>query len=155
MKKLFSLFAVALMSASMFAQPATVPTVTDLAGAGYDFAACAAPTPGTSTYYLVGYINGADSGCETDYESFHEEYKFVDGKLTTTFTETSYVFVKTGDNQHWYLSDSYIAPDAKVEAILAENKTEKVGVPANVETTFTLTENADGTVTLSYTFTAV
>ena len=36
MKKLFSLFAAALMSASMFAQPATVPTVTDLAGAGYD-----------------------------------------------------------------------------------------------------------------------
>ena len=36
MKKLFLLFAAALMSASMFAQPAMVPTVTDLAGAGYN-----------------------------------------------------------------------------------------------------------------------
>ena len=36
MKKLFSFVAAALMSASMFATPATVPTVTDLAAAGYD-----------------------------------------------------------------------------------------------------------------------
>ena len=36
MKKIFTLIAAALMSASMFAQPATVPTVTDLADAGYD-----------------------------------------------------------------------------------------------------------------------
>lgn len=36
MKKIFSFVAAALMSASMFATPATVPTVTDLAGAGYD-----------------------------------------------------------------------------------------------------------------------
>ena len=38
MKKLFSFVAAALMSASMFAAPATVPTVTDLATAGYDVA---------------------------------------------------------------------------------------------------------------------
>ncbi len=36
MKKIFSFVAAALMSVSMFAAPATVPTVTDLAGAGYD-----------------------------------------------------------------------------------------------------------------------
>ena len=35
-KKLFSFVAAALMSASMFAQPATVPTVSDLDAAGYD-----------------------------------------------------------------------------------------------------------------------
>lgn len=39
MKKIFSFVAAALMSASMFAAPATVPTVTDLAGAGYDVTA--------------------------------------------------------------------------------------------------------------------
>lgn len=111
------------------------------------------PTPGTSTYYLIGYINGADSGCEEDYESFHEEYKFVNGSLTTTFTVTSYVFVKTGDNNHWYLSENYVEPAKQVTAILANGMDygEKVGVNANVEVTFTLTENADGTVTLSYT----
>ena len=36
MKKIFTLIAAALMSASMFAQPATVPTVNDLDAAGYD-----------------------------------------------------------------------------------------------------------------------
>lgn len=36
MKKLFSFVAAALMSASMFAGPATVPTVTDVASAGFD-----------------------------------------------------------------------------------------------------------------------
>ncbi len=36
MKKLFSFVAAALMSASMFATPATTPTVQDLVGAGYD-----------------------------------------------------------------------------------------------------------------------
>lgn len=36
MKKIFTLIAAALMSASMFAQPATVPYVRDLEDAGYD-----------------------------------------------------------------------------------------------------------------------
>ena len=36
MKKIFTIIAAALMSASMFAQPAKVPTVTDLANAEYD-----------------------------------------------------------------------------------------------------------------------
>ncbi len=106
--------------------------------------------PVKQDYYLVGYINGANIGCEEDYESLYEEYKFVDGTLTTTFTETSYVFVKTSDNSHWYLANEYVAPAAKVDAILAEGNTQKVGVNGNIEVTFTLTENADGTVTLSY-----
>ncbi len=117
-------------------------------GEGYGFAACAAPA--TQDYYLVGYINGANVGCDEDYESLPEQYKFVNGSLTTTFTETSYVFVKTGDNNHWFLPESYVAPAAKVTATLLEGKSEKVGVNPNVEVTFTLTENVDGTLTLSY-----
>ena len=35
-------------------------------------------------YYLVGYINGADHGCEGDYQNMGS-YKFVDGKLVATF----------------------------------------------------------------------
>ncbi len=38
MKKLFSFVAAALMSASMFATPAAIPTVQDVAGAGFDVA---------------------------------------------------------------------------------------------------------------------
>ncbi len=108
------------------------------------------PQPVDVTYYLVGYINGANVGCDEDYESLPEQYKFVNGSLTATFTETSYVFAKTGDNNHWFLPESYVAPAAQVTVTLAEGKSEKVGVNANVEVTFTLTENADGTLTLSY-----
>ena len=98
-------------------------------------------------YYLIGYINGADYGCEDDYENLGD-YKFVDGKVTATFTVDSYVFVKTGDNAHWYLTETYAT---EPPATLVENGTEKLFVPANVEVTFTLTENGDGTLTLSYT----
>lgn len=103
-------------------------------------------------YYLVGYINGADYGCNDDYINLGE-YKFVDGKLTATFTTDSYVFVKTGDNNNWYMSETYVEPAANVVATLkqGETTTEKVGVKANVEVHFTLTENGDGTLTLAYT----
>ena len=36
-------------------------------------------------YYLIGWINGADLGNADDYANFGP-YKFVDGKLTATFT---------------------------------------------------------------------
>ena len=100
----------------------------------------------TQDYYLIGYINGADYGCEADYENLGI-YKFVDGKLTATFTETSYVFVKTGDNAHWYMAEAF-CQDASVT--LSEGKTEKMQVPGGTELTFTLVENSNGTLTLSY-----
>lgn len=107
--------------------------------------------PTTTDYYLIGYINGADYGCgDTDYENLGD-YKFVDGQVKATFTEVSYVYVKTGDNKNWYLSETYVEPAESASTKLVQNATEKVGVPANVEVTFTLVENGDGTLTLSYT----
>ena len=50
-----------------------------------------------TNYYLIGYINGANYGCEDDYQNLGS-YKFSSGKLTATFSSDSYVFVKTGDN---------------------------------------------------------
>ncbi len=111
------------------------------------------PKPSTTDYYLVGYINGADYGFGDDYENLGD-YKFVDGKLKATFNEPSYVCVKTGDNANWYLSEVYVAPAESATATLkigSETVFEKVGVPGNVEITFTLVENSDGTLTLSYT----
>jgi hypothetical protein len=55
--------------------------------------------------------------------------------------------VKTGDNANWYLAESYCT-DTSVT--LVKNASEKLFVPGNVEITFTLTVNADGTLTLSY-----
>ena len=97
------------------------------------------PVVPENDYYLVGYLNNADySG---------NDYKFVDGKLTVTFTADSYVAVKetSGD---WYLAESYCT-DTTVT--LTKGKTEKMFVPGNTELEFTLVVNADGTLTLSYT----
>ena len=105
------------------------------------------PTVGGQTYYLVGYINGMDYGCEADYENMGI-YKFADGKLTATFTTDSYVFVKTEGNGRWLLSDAYCTDTS---CTFKEGGSEKMYVPGNVAVTFTLKENGDGSVTLSYT----
>ena len=106
------------------------------------------PDPSTGTaYYLVGYINGADYGCEWDWQNLGQ-YRFVDGRLTTTFTQDSYVFVKTGDNQDWLMASAYCEASTCTFAV---GGNEKMFVPAGVEVTFALTENTDGSVTLTYT----
>ena len=105
------------------------------------------PSVAGNTYYLVGYINGADYGCEADYQNMGI-YKFANGKLTATFTQDSYIFVKTEGNGKWLLSDAYCAATT---CTFREGATEKMFVPGNVSVTFTLTENSDGSVTVSYT----
>ena len=108
------------------------------------------PEPTKNNYYLVGFINGADYGCALDYENMGE-YKFVDGALTATFEADSYVFIKTEGNQDFYFLENY---SKQSSAILYKtdfyNYMEKLYVPGNVELTFTLTENLDGTLKLEY-----
>ena len=105
------------------------------------------PAGSPNDYYLVGYINGANYGCEEDYQNLGS-YKFVDGKLTATFAQESYVFVKNGDNSKWLLADSYCTDTT---CTFSEGKDEKMFVPGGVELTFALTQNANGSVTVSYT----
>ena len=105
-------------------------------------------------YYLVGYINGADYGCEGDHQNMGQ-YKFVNGKLTATFKTDGYVFVKTTGNAGYYMTNGY--PGAGVTSTYLYNtnsqglKADKLHVPGGVELTFTLVENNDGTLTLSFT----
>lgn len=105
-------------------------------------------------YYLVGYINGADYGCEGDYENMGQ-YKFKNGKLTVNFKTDGYVFVKTTGNAGYFMTDGY--PGAGVTSSYLYNTTtlgdraNKLHVPGGVELTFTLVENSDGTLMLSYT----
>ena len=113
------------------------------------------PNPLSTDYYLIGFINGADyASGETDY-NITGDYKFVNGKVTVTFTETSYVYVKTGDLSGWFMAQKFIAPnEAGASGKLYNTATdptalEKIGVPAGT-VTFTLAENTDGTLTLSY-----
>ena len=108
----------------------------------------------TPTYYLCGYINGVNHGYEEDYYNTGD-YQFVDGRLTALFSQDSYVIVKTQDNGIWYMTDGWIGKEA-TSAVLYDTATidsasaDKLYVPANTYVTFTLKENADGTLTLSY-----
>ena len=107
-------------------------------------------TPSTpADYYLVGYINGADYGCQDDYANMGT-YKFVNGKLTATFTEDSYVFLKTSGNADWYMTQSYVSGNSGTFYNTNTGASEKMFVPGGVQVTFTLVENNDGSVTLSY-----
>ena len=109
-------------------------------------------TPTGAVYYLIGYINGANYGCDEDYENMGD-YKFVDGTLTATFEADSYVFVKTEGNGAWFMSEGFAAESPATLINTNEGLTDanKLKVPGGVEVTFTLVENADGTLTLSYT----
>ena len=106
-------------------------------------------TPTGPDYYLIGWINGADHGCEDDWENMGD-YKFVDGELTATFNQDSYVFIKTGGNTDWYMTKSYVTDSTAVYYNTNTGADEKMFVPGNVELTFTLVENGDGSLTLSY-----
>ncbi len=104
-------------------------------------------------YYLFGYINGADYGCEGDYENIGI-YHFVNGKLTATFTQASYVGVKTSDNVNWYMTNGWQGEVNSVKLYntsITGSSSDKMYVPGNVQVTFTLTSNSDGSLTLSYT----
>ncbi len=109
------------------------------------------PAEPAVNYYLFGYINGADYGCEGDSANLGE-YKFVNGALTAAFTAESYVAVKT-DTGLWYMTNGWLGD--VTSATLYDTATlgsdaNKLKVPANKELTFTLTANDDGTLTLSY-----
>ena len=117
------------------------------------------PQGDASDYYLVGFIGGADYGCGEDWANLGS-YKFVDGKLTVTFTTgdadygKNYVFVKTGDNKKWYMAAEYSETSPATLALSEDGvegtPAEKVGIAELGTYEFTLTENTDGTITLAF-----
>ena len=113
--------------------------------------------PETVSYYLIGFINGANYGCEGD-SANPGIYKFVNGKVTASFTQESYVFIKiidsTTDKTNWYMTDGWQGTD-KTSVTLYNTSdlgtnSNKLYVPAETEFTFTLTDNGNDTFTLSY-----
>ena len=119
-------------------------------GHSYKDGKCTACGNAEPTYYLIGYIDGANYGCEEDYQNMGQ-YKFADGKLVATFKEDSYVFVKTEGNGAWYMSDIYVTEDTATFYNTNTGVGEKMKVPGGVELTFTLKYNSDDTLTLSVT----
>lgn len=103
-------------------------------------------------YYLFGYINGSDYACEADYASIGQ-YRFVNGKLIVSFASDSYIGVKTGDNLTWYMTSGWLGTNV-TSATLYDTSSlrnaDKLYVPGGVQVTFTLVDNADGTISLSY-----
>ena len=89
-------------------------------------------------YYLVGYLNKVDD--------YSENYKFVNGKLTTTFSFDSYVLVKDNAGNRYFALE-YCEENT---VNLAKGNLEKMLISAGKEVTFTLIVNDDGTLTLSY-----
>ena len=118
-------------------------------GAVYTVTVTEAVAEPETEYYLIGYINGADYGCNDDYANLGE-YKFVDGRLTASFTSDSYVFLKTGDNANWFMTQAYAGASPATFHNTTTGASEKLFVPGGVELAFTLEENEDGTLTLSY-----
>ena len=101
-------------------------------------------------FYLVGYINGKNYGCEGDYANMGE-YLFVDGKLEVRFDKDSYVYVKTEGNTAWYMTEAYVTEDTAILGNTIQGiYSEKMYVPCGVDLEFTLTRNDDGTLTLHY-----
>lgn len=104
-------------------------------------------------YYLVGYINGSDYGIGDDQQNIGT-YKFENGKLVAKFTENSFVYIKTGDNTLQYMTNGYYGDKVNTvilyNAELLSDKADKLFVPKGREITFTLTDNKDGSFTLSY-----
>ena len=113
------------------------------------------PTSGgggtTGSYYLIGYIDGADYGDGEDYANMGD-YHFVNGQVTATFNEDSYVCVKD-TNMVWYMTQGFLGTDVTSATLYNSSVTgtnsDKLYVPAGTHT-FTLSENGDGTLTLSY-----
>jgi hypothetical protein len=63
----------------------------------------------------------------------------------------SYVGVKTGDNLNWFMTENFVTDPSATLYNTATGVYEKMYVPGGVSVTFTLVENSDGTLTLSYT----
>lgn len=110
---------------------------------------CGKSDPAFAGYYLVGWINGADYGCEGDWENTGI-YRFENGSLVATFEQDSYVFLKTGDNNNWYMTQAYVSGSTGTFYHTSNGSSEKMYVPGGVEVTFSLTVNGDGSITLSY-----
>ncbi len=113
---------------------------------------CGMPEP-NKDYYLFGWINGNDYACEADHENTGI-YKFEEGKLTAIFETDSYVGVKLGDNSVWYMTNGYPGDDVSsatlYDSAITGEKSDRLFVPRGREITFSLTENGDGSLTLSY-----
>lgn len=98
-------------------------------------------------YYLCGWLNGAAYGIEGDSANLGDN-KFVDGKVTVTFNEQSYVVIKDANNNN-YWTQSYITATTGTFYNVNTGAGEKMMVPAG-RVEFTLYKGEGDTFVLTY-----
>ena len=99
-------------------------------------------------YYLCGWLNGGAYGIEGDSSNLGEN-KFVDGKLSVTFNEQSYVVIKDANNNS-YWTQSYIQTQiGTFHNAAVTGAGEKMMVPAG-RVDFTLYKGENDTFVLTY-----
>lgn len=109
-------------------------TYEELAGGKYSF---------SEDYELIGWINGAN---------VENGDKFVEGKLTATFTDTSYINLKGSDSGTYFMTEGWLGEGVTSTTFVDSNVLEspdKLHIPAGTYT-FTIQENSDGSISLSY-----
>ena len=102
--------------------------------------------------YLFGYINGNPYGYGGDYANLGS-YLFKNGTLVARFEQDSHIGVKTADNLTWYMTSGYLGTNVTSTTLYPSSQIDNsdlLYVPGGVELTFTLKENDNGTLTLSY-----
>ncbi len=103
-------------------------------------------------YYLMGYINSNDHGVNST------QFKFEDGKITTTFDSESYLAVHDSNNNQFYTygyageatSAMLYHLNSFTEEQINNKVNDKLRVPGGVEVTLSLVDNGSGTLVLSY-----
>ena len=100
-------------------------------------------------FYLVGSINGSNVGYEDDYQNLGS-YKFVNGTLTVTFAQDSFVCLKSADNLDWYMAEEFTTGTTTYLYNTKSGAGELIFIPAGVKAQFTLTPYENDCFKLSY-----
>lgn len=104
----------------------------------------------TGGYCIVGNINGVDVGDgDAGWQDVVNQID-VDQPLTMDITTDSYVYIKSADCTQWFMFNDYCQDTTGTLYNTSTGAKEKMKVPAGT-ITFTLVDNGDGTLTLSYT----
>lgn len=104
----------------------------------------------TLEYYLAGYINGQNIGCEENF-ALTGYYLFSNGKLTVSFDSDSFVFVKTKNNEIWYMAETSENASSSILVDTAKGASEMMFIPGGVNVTFTLSLMENGSLGIEYT----
>lgn len=126
----------------------------EVAVTGHDYAGghctvCNAEDPGYYiSYYLFGVIDGVDYGFNDDAQNLGI-YRFEGSTLIASFTQDSYVGIKTSA-QTYYMTKRTVTGTQATLHPAETGAAEKMLVPGGKVISFMLLRNSDGTLDLSY-----